>query len=252
MEKAKPVVEQRTASCRRNTIHTEVKCNNCGMHSLCQLAGLDDADKNIIDKVINRKQEISTGKVLFEAGEEFKGIYAVKSGMFKTITYFNDGKEQIIDFYLPGELIGLDAINEKAYLYKVIAMQDSSVCEMDFDAMGKLDEKFVSFQASLIQALSRKVRLDQYQSLLTSAQNADQRLAVFLLGISMRFKAHGLPDNEFRLSILRKDIANYLGLALETVSRIFKKFETKGLISTRGKRVQLLDVDALNKLACIT
>ncbi len=236
-------------SCDRKSVNKEVECNNCGMYNLCQLAGLDDINTDVLDSVVNRKKQIPNGSILFDAGEKFRGVFAVKSGMFKTVTYFDDDREQIIDFYLPGELIGLDAVNSDTYSYKVVAMEKSSICEMDLEAIKNLDDKFVDFQAGLIHALGRKVRMDQYQAILISAQSAEQRLAVFLIGLSSRFQAHGLPAEEFRLSILRKDIANYLGLALETISRMFKAFEQQGLIETCGRRVQLTQYDELKKLA---
>jgi len=235
--------------CGKKGLNAEVECSNCGMYNLCQLAGLDNIDTSVLDSVVNRKKQISNGEVLFDVGEKFRGVFAVKSGMFKTITYFDDDREQIIDFYLPGELVGLDAINSDTFMSKVVATEDSSICEMDLQSMEKLDGKFVDFQAGIIQALSRKVCRDQYQALLISAQSAEQRLAVFLIGVSSRFQAHGLPAEEFRLSILRKDIANYLGLALETISRMFKAFEKQGLIESRGKRIKITQYEELKKLA---
>jgi CRP/FNR family transcriptional regulator, anaerobic regulatory protein len=243
-------IGEATQGCDKKNANTEVECSNCSMHNLCQLAGLDSVNPDVLDSIVNRKKELANGEVLFDVGDKFKGVFAVKRGMFKTVTYFED-REQIIDFYLPGELIGLDAINSSTYLHKVVAMEGSSICEMDLEAMKKLDDKFVDFQASIIQALGRKVRMDQYLAVLISAQSAEQRLAVFLIGLSSRFQAHGLPSEEFRLSILRKDIANYLGLALETISRMFKAFEQQGLISTRGRRVELVKLEELRKLARI-
>jgi len=238
-----------STGCNKKRVNTEVECSHCGLYTLCQLAGLDSINTDVLDSVVNRRQQISSGQVPFDAGEKFRGDFAVKTGMFKTVTYFNDDRESIIDFYLPGELIGLDALDSNTYLHKVVAMENSSICEMDLDTMKNLDDKFVDFQAGLIQALGRKVRMDQYQAILISAQSAEQRLAVFLIGISSRFQAHGLPAEEFRLSILRKDIANYLGLALETISRMFKAFEQQGLLEARGRLIQLTQYEELKKLA---
>ena len=229
----------------------EVECASCGLYNLCQLAGLDDVDTNVLDTVVNRRKQISKDQILFDAGEAFRGIFAVKSGAFKTVSPLSDDTTQILDFHIAGELIGLDAINAQTYLHRVVASENSSICEMDLEVLKKLEDKFIDFQASLIQALGRKVRLDQYQALLISAKSAEQRLAVFLTGLSSRLQMHGLPADQFRLPIARKDIANYLGMAAETVIRTFKVLEQKGLIETQARNIKIIKNKELKKLASL-
>lgn len=227
----------------------EVDCVSCGLYHLCQLAGLDKEDYQQLDRVVERRKQVAKDQLLYDAGESFRGIFAVKSGAFKTLMPLSDGTVQVIDFFIPGELIGLEAINRDNYQYQVVASENSSVCEMDLHVIQQLENKFTDFQASLIQALSNKVRLDQQQTLLITAKNAEQRLAIFLRSLSQRYQMHGLPDDQFKLPIIRKDIANYLGIAAETVIRIFKTFETQGLISTQGRNIKILKLSELNKLA---
>jgi len=227
----------------------EVGCCQCGLHGMCQVAGLDNADKNKIDSLVNRRKQIENGVELIQAGDEFNKIYAVKSGMFKAVTEFDDGRSQVVDFYLPGELIGLDAIHDQVHLYKVVALEDSSVCELDFYAMLEMENKYGRFQDKLLEALAAKTRQSQFQPLLMGAQSAEQRLAVFLVGISSRFHARGLSGEEYRLSMRRMDIADYLGLALETVGRVFKRFEQKGLVACRGRDTQIADFQGLMQIA---
>ena len=229
----------------------EVECISCGLYNLCQLAGLDDVDTSTLDTVVSRKKKISKDQILFDAGEEFRGIFAVKSGTFKTVIPLTGDRAQIVDFHIPGELIGLDAINAETYLHRVVAAENSSICEMDLEVLKKLEGKFTDFQASLILALARKVRLDQHQALLISAKSAEQRLAVFLTGLSSRLQMHGLPTNQFRLPVSRKEIANYLGMATETVIRTFKAFEQKGLIETQARNIKLIKNKELIKLASL-
>ncbi|MCW8853442.1 MAG: helix-turn-helix domain-containing protein [Gammaproteobacteria bacterium] len=227
----------------------EVECPSCGLYNLCQLAGLGDANTQVLDSVVNRRKKISKNQILFDANEKFRGIFAVKSGAFKTITHSTDETAQILDFNIPGELIGLDALNAETYLHRVIASENSSICEMDLEVLKKLDDKFIDFQSSLILALANKVRLEQHQSLLISAKSAEHRLAIFLIGLSSRFQQHGLPATQFKLPISRKDIANYLGMAAETVARTFKAIEDKGLIESHARNVKLVKIEELSKLA---
>ncbi|MCW9012237.1 MAG: cyclic nucleotide-binding domain-containing protein [Gammaproteobacteria bacterium] len=225
----------------------EVDCDNCGLYRLCQIAGLD-ADESALDSVVERRKKIANADYLYRAGDRFSGVFAVKSGIFKSISYFDDGREQIIDFHLPGELIGLEAIDEGIYLQSVIALENSSVCDMDFAEMEKLEHKFIAFQGSVIHALSRKVRLDQYQSLLIGAQSAEQRLAIFLISIFSRLRAHDMQAHSFRMP-MRKDIANYLGLALETVGRVLKRFEESKLIESKGRHLKICNYSEIQQRA---
>ncbi|MCW8955405.1 MAG: cyclic nucleotide-binding domain-containing protein [Gammaproteobacteria bacterium] len=216
---------------------------------MCQVAGLDNADSEKIDSLVERRKQIANGGELVQAGDNFDKLYAVKSGMFKAVTEFDDGRSQVVEFFLPGELIGLDAIYDQVHLYKVVALEDSSVCELDFYAMQEMESECGRFQDKLLDALVAKTRHSQYQPLLMGSQNADQRLAVFLVGISSRFNARGLSGEEYRLSMRRMDIADYLGLALETVGRVFKRFEQKGLLACRGRNTQIIDFQGLMQIA---
>jgi CRP/FNR family transcriptional regulator len=234
---------------RKKSARKEVECVNCGLHGLCQVAGLEGYNLDLLDTVVHRRKQIANGGELIAAGESFQDIYSVKSGMLKAVTYFDDGREQIVDFFLPGELIGLDAIDEGSYMYTVIALEDSSVCEMNYQAVAALDNRFADFDEMLIKTLTTKVRQSQYQSLLIGAQSAEQKLAVFLVSIVSRLQVHGMPADSFRLSMRRMDIANYLGLALETVGRVFKRFEQQGLVETQGRAIQVHDLTTIKKIA---
>lgn len=227
----------------------EVGCCHCGLHGMCQVAGLDNADKHQVDSLVHRRKQIENGGELIRAGQEFNKLYAVKSGMFKALTEIGDGGSQVVDFFLPGEMIGLDAIHDRVHLYKVIALEDSSVCELDFYALVDMENEYGRFQEKLLAALVAKTRQNQFQPLLMGAQSAEQRLAVFLVGISSRFKARGLSGHEYRLSMRRMDIADYLGLALETVGRVFKRFEQKELVACQGRDTQITDFQGLMQVA---
>jgi CRP/FNR family transcriptional regulator len=223
----------------------EVACNNCGMYKLCKLAGLERNDSSL-DSIVKRRINISHAEYLYHAGDSFSGVFAVKSGLFKSIRYFEDGRQQITDFHLPGELIGLEAIEEGVYLQSVIAVENSQACDMNYAAMKNQTNELLVFQRNVIQALSRKVRLDQYQSLLTGAQNAEQRLAMFLISIFSRLQTHKMQTHNFRMPT-RKDIANYLGLAMETVGRILKCFEGNQLIKSKGRHMKLCNYSEIQK-----
>lgn len=228
-----------------------VECESCGLYGMCQVAGLEAPLPDLIDEIVGRREPVASGHSLIESGVPFREIYAVKSGSFKTYVTLANGQQQILDFYFPGELMGLEGLSEEQYPHQIEALEASSVCRMDFSKLDLLGERLGNFQMELIGALSRRARQDQWVPLLMGAQNAEQRTAMFLLSLSERFAKRGLPSLRFKLPMSRHDIANYLGLAVETVSRMFQRFQTQDLLEVHGRHVELKDMDELHALACL-
>lgn len=227
----------------------EVVCDRCGLYGLCLLAGLDQPDSDLLDKVVARRQPVPRGDFLFRAGEPFRGIFAVKSGSFKASTKANGRGEKVVDFHFGGELLGLEGIEAGEYAHSVRALENSSVCVLDFSRVPFTGQQLVDFQQEVIRALSDKIRHDQRLSALLGTRTAEQRVAAFLVYVSIRYSEHGLPGTEFRLPMSRDEIAEYLGLALETVSRMFKRFQSKGLLVARGRHTRVLDLAGLKRIA---
>lgn len=226
-----------------------VECESCGLYGMCQVAGLEAPVPDLIDEIVGRREPVTSGEILIEPGREFREIYAVKSGSFKTYATLANGQQQILDFYFPGELMGLEGLDEQHYPHSIEAMEASSVCRLDFSKIDILGQRTGEFQQQLIGALSRRARLDQWVPMLMGAQNAEQRTATFLLSLSERFANHGLPSMHFKLPMSRHDIANYLGLAVETVSRMMQRFQSLELLEVHGRHVELRNVPELHKLA---
>ena len=227
----------------------EVVCDKCGLFGLCMLAGLEQPNSELLDKVVARRQPVPRGDFLFEAGERFRGIFAVKSGSFKASTKPNGHGEKVVDFHFGGELLGLEGIEAGQYAHSVRALENSSVCVLDFSQVPFTGQQLVDFQQELIRTMSDKILQDQRLSGLLGTRSAEQRVAAFLVYVSIRFSEHGLPGMEFRLPMSRDEIADYLGLALETVSRMFKRFQSQELLVARGRHTRLLDVAALKDIA---
>lgn len=230
----------------------EVGCSYCGLYGVCKLSGLDEKDHSRLDTFVQRRKKVGNGQNLIQAGEKLHHLYAVKAGMFKSTRYFDDGREQVVDFHLPGEMIGLESMGKETHLNTVTALENSSVCAYSLEMLeSPRDQQQIDYQRCLLVSMTDKMQQMQEQSLLMGAQNAEQRIALFILNIARRFGQHGMPSDFFRLSMLRRDIANYLGLAFETVGRAFKKLEQSGYIETRGRLTQLRNVPELAQLAGI-
>lgn len=240
-----PTAPRSTSRKKKNV----VKCESCGLFGMCQVAGLEEPIPDLIDEIVGRREAVGVNENVITAGDPFREIYAVKSGSFKTYVTLASGEQQIIDFYFPGELMGLEALGERRYPHNVEALEASSVCRLAFDKLDLLGERLGEFQNQLILALGKRARQQQWVPLLMGAQNAEQRAATFLLSLSARFAEHELPSQSFKLPMSRHDIANYLGLAVETVSRMFQRFQAKGLLEVHGRHVELRDIDTLRVIA---
>lgn len=224
-------------------------CKTCSLHDLCLPLGLDLGDIERLDDIVKRSRPLHKGEYLFNSGENFSSIYAVRSGSIKTFTESEQGDEQITGLYLPGELIGLDAIHENQHPCSAIALETTSLCELPFNSLEDLSSQIPELHHQLFRIMSKEIAGDQSLLMLMAQKSADERLAAFLVNLSGRLKARNFSETEFNLTMSRKDIGNYLGLTIETISRTFSRFQSEGLLSTQRKYVNIHKLDALKELA---
>ncbi|MBF0212509.1 MAG: helix-turn-helix domain-containing protein [Magnetococcales bacterium] len=185
---------------------------------------------------------------MFVSDQPFHGIYAVKEGSFKSHLNVDQQGEQIYGFYIPGELLGLDAIRVGVYGYQATALENSRVCLLPFEQLDALGPNLASFQEQVIRILVDQLRHDQRQTLLVGRKSAEERLGAFLLNLAERYARHGFGGDGFRLPMLQNDIANYLGLSMETVSRTLRAFREQELVNIQGRRVRLLNPTCLRSI----
>ncbi|AMC99754.1 fumarate/nitrate reduction transcriptional regulator Fnr [Halomonas chromatireducens] len=229
---------------RRSLLH-ETRCQNCSLSSLCLPLALELEDMEQFDAIIRRRAPLKKGESLFRQGSAFNSVYAVRSGSLKQVTTEGSGDDQVTNFYLPSELVGLDGIDEQAYPGSVIALETTTVCEIPFDRLDTLSEVLPELRGQLYRSMSKELRDDRRMMRLLSRKTADQRLASFFSSLSDRFRRRGYSPYSFRLSMSRADIGNYLGLAVETVSRILGRFQQQGLVEVSGREVNILNLEAL-------
>ncbi|PHS71559.1 MAG: Crp/Fnr family transcriptional regulator [Methylophaga sp.] len=225
-----------------------IACQDCSLFRLCLPLGLHNNDLIKLDKIIKRSQNYKRGQPLFTEKSNFTSLYVVRSGSFKTTISASDGRDQVTGFYFPGEFVGLDAIHEQAYLSSAVALETSSVCELPFDHLQELGKSVPELQVKVLMRLSKELSVDKSLMLLLGKKTADEKLATYLLSLSKRFKERGFSATEFQLSMSRSDIANHLGLAVETVSRLFSRFQEDDLLTINGKLLLLRNIDRLNAL----
>lgn len=224
-------------------------CSTCSLSSLCLPIALDSKDLDALDQVIKRGRPIQKGELLFKQGDKFHAIYAIRTGAVKGYTVAPSGEEQITGFHLASELVGLSGYSEDVYPLSAKVLETTTVCELPLDRLEQLCDEIPGLRKQIMRNMSGEIRQDQQMMLQLSKRSADERLAYFLLDLSQRFERRGFSPKAFRLSMSRVDISNFLGLAVETVSRIFTRFQKQELISTEGKEISILDMDALRELA---
>jgi CRP/FNR family transcriptional regulator len=225
-----------------------IACQECALYSLCLPLGLHSDDLAQLDKIINRSQSYSRAQSLFSTETPFDSIFVVRSGSFKTTVQASDGREQVTSFYFPGEFIGMDAIHGKAYQSTAKALESSTVCALPFNRLQEFSATMPQLQAQMMSRLSKELSGDKNLMFLLGKKTAEEKLATFLLSISKRFQDRGFSAKDFQLSMSRGDIANHLGLAVETVSRLFTRFQDDGLIKIQNKAISLVDSDKLKHL----
>lgn len=227
----------------------KVACGDCDLYSLCLPVGVDRSELEEVDRIIKRRRPIQRGEQLFATGSPFHSIFAVRSGSIKTFTFTEDGREQVTGFFLPGELVGLDAIGRGIHHTSARALQTTSVCEIPYSEFEAVSQHIPSLARQLLRIMSREMHDDQVLLMLLGKRSADERLAAFLLNLSERYGQRGYSPVEYNLSMSRHDIANYLGLAVETVSRWFSRLQDNGIVAVRARNVRLLDLGRLRVLA---
>lgn len=226
----------------------QLSCHNCGFAELCLPKSLSPAQIRSVESIINARPPLQRGERLFTAGDPFQSVYAVKSGSVKIYMLAEDGEEQVLGFYMPGELLGLDGLSEKLHNCTAEALETTSICEVPYSTLEKMYREVPALQREMCSLMSKEISEDHLMLLLLAKRSAEERLASFLLRLSRRFKSRGFSPTEFNLSMSRHDIGNYLGLATETISRIFSRFHDEGLISVHRRQVHIHNLHKLENM----
>lgn len=223
-------------------------CKDCSLSVLCLPVGLSGEDTGRLSAILQTNRIYHRGDMLFRHCDRFSKLYVVKSGSVKSFTEHAETGEQILGFHLPGEVVGLDGIAEDFHLSSAMALETTACCEFPFNQLEKLTTHVPSLQHHVYRLMSKEIVHENQMLTLLGRFNAEQRLAAFLLSLSERARRRGLSSTEFQLSMSRSEIGNYLGLAVETISRLFRKFHEQGLVHADRKRVTLLDLTRLTAM----
>ena len=213
-------------------------CTVCSFKKICLPTGVGREELDRLEELIQDSKVHHSGDVVIRQEAPFCNLYAVKSGMYKSVKLNDLGEEHVVGFHLPGDIIGLDAIYPKTYTSSLIALTSSVLCQFDYEQLAALSTQVPSLQAQLLRLSSKEINIMQAHH---SAHTAEQKLAAFIHNLSARNAERGFSSTQLILSMSRQDIASYLAMAPETISRILKQFQTNDILIINKREMKILD-----------
>lgn len=228
--------------------HLKVSCSQCSLRELCFPHGMSKDELSNIDAMVDQPRPIHKNDFIYHDGDRAVALYAVRSGCVKTMTESANGDEQIVGFHLAGEIFGLDGFVDGVHTCNAQALETSSVCELPLDQLEILCHSVPGLQKQMRRIMGKEVSADHKLLLLLGKMTAEERLASFLLSLSSRMEERHWKINEFNLTMPRQDIANYLGMAVETVSRLFASFQKQKIIEVDRRHITILDMPRLKSI----
>ncbi|HEX8614313.1 MAG TPA: fumarate/nitrate reduction transcriptional regulator Fnr [Telluria sp.] len=235
-----------------NVAALKASCAGCSMHQLCLPMGLENDDITRLDNIIGKRRRVLRDERLYQMDEPFRNLYAIRFGHFKTYQVNANGEQQITGFQMAGELLGMDAISGDRHHCDAVALEDSEVCEIPFERLEELFGEVPTLLRHFHRIMSQEITREQNVMLLLGNMRAEQRFAVFLVNLSARYAARGYSATSFQLRMSREDIGNYLGLTIESISRLLSRFKKQGWITVDKREMTLVDPAMLKALAAGT
>ena len=232
--------------------HPQTTHTTCDLHpSLTLPLSFSTKELNKISPSLQMHPLLHKNDYLYHANTEFSCIYTVRSGCIKTVTTDTDGNEQIAGFFLPGELVGSNNFGQDHYTNSAIAVDTSSVCKIPLSQLDNIGVQMPSLQKQILRIISTETTVDPQLISILSKNKAEAKIATFLLSLSSRYRRLNLSATNLILPMSRSDIGNYLGLTIETVSRIIAKLRKKEIIEASGREILIHDLHQLQVLAGI-
>ena len=221
-------------------------CSTCAFSQACLDHGMNKSELAQLHVLVDHVGPFQAGDYIFRRGDPFDAIAAVRGGSVKTCLIEVDGRGRVLGFHFPGEVIGLDAIDEDRYPCDAVALDTVMLCRFSFPRMADLATRLPLLQKHLFRLLSRDIHA---ATRLGGDWSADTRIAAFLVDIGRRLASRGFSPRRFELTMARTDIANYLRLAPETVSRVLRRFQEGKLVAVDRREIELLEIKQLEALA---
>ena len=242
-----PTPGERAAAAARR-VAPQIGCDRCSSRDLCIPPSLRNVQTAGLVGVFGNSRKVKRGDAIYRAGNAFENLYVLRAGSSKTIALHRDGREQITGFQVCGEFIGMEGLTTGTHTLDAIALEDSQVCAIPYHALETMSYSDRELQRHLNCLMSREIVRESAHLMLMGSMNADERVAAFLVHLSQRYRERGYSPTEFQLRMTREEIGCYLGLKLETVSRMLTRLQRRGLIQMNGKKARIVDLDQLERV----
>ena len=222
-------------------------CATCQVRDKAICAALDSEELRHLN-AISTAVELSAGQVVFFEGDQDRFLFNVVTGAVRLSRMLPDGRRQITGFLFPGDLLGLTIAGR--YAYTAEAMIDSSFCRFDRGKLTEIAERFPNLEHQLFNLASNELVQAQEHILVLGRKSATERVATFLTRVAERIGERAGAGSVTELPMTREDIADYLGLTIETVSRIISKLRASGAIAMpTARHIEVPDTEALLQLS---
>ena len=226
-----------------------LSCSNCHLRGACLPRNSPSTFVSDISGLIKVRRRVPRGGELYGRGEPFNALYAIHSGSFKSVAVTRVGHKKVTGLHLPADLVGLEAISGRVHEHEAVALEASEVCVVPYDDLLRLTSWVPELQTHLLTALSAEISRDNGLLLRLGSMSADERVAAFVLGLSARYERLGHTGMLFRAHLNRMEIASFLGLSSETVTRVFSRLQHAGLIETKANELRITNVNGLHTLS---
>lgn len=222
-------------------------CMSCSLQQLCLVATMNRSELEQLDRIVKHRRPLTRGERLYQQGDPLSSLYVSRSGSFKTVSTDVDGNSQVIGLHLAGELMGLDGMGRGQHQCDAVALQPATVCELPLDRLETLLAEFPAMQQQLMRVVGRGRDQDQSHLEMLGRRQADDRVLLFLHSLRERYRSLELDPDQIALPMSREDIASYLGLVIETVSRSLGRLQDEGIIAVQGRQVRIVDAARLTE-----
>ena len=230
-------------------IQKSISCESCSLNNVCLPSGLSEEEMSQLEVSVDKTIKIKKKEALYRSMDVTSGVYAIKSGAIKTSISNEDGQEQVLEFHLPGDMLGFDAFKNDIHSCDAVALEDTLLCKIEIEDFHDLCGRFSSLRREMMHQVGKEISHNQSLLLSLGQQQTDERLATFILEMSAHFQSRGFSGKEFVIPMPRQDLSNYLGMAVETLSRIISRMTEEGIIKFDRRLVLITDIEKLEKLA---
>lgn len=224
-------------------------CDDCRLRPNCFPDHLQGEFAHHAANVIRPRAPVPRGTYLFRQGSPVTSFFFLRSGSAKSVLTEGDGRESIMSFLFPTDLIGTASMDQTVYHDSVVTLERSSFCELRVNDLADLFRSDPPVQRAFLSKVTSRILNERHARVRLEHSSADERMADFLVELSDRLLELGRDPYELQLTMSRYDIANYIGLAPETVSRVLRRFSDKQLISVRHKQLTIHQPERLRKVA---